>query len=75
MAEQIITLGIGGTPASLTPFITTGLEIGAASVDYRGDCVAADVSIYSVVIAAGSVYTVVAADLSLYEIVAADEGY
>lgn len=29
MAEQIITLGIGGTPASLTPFITTGLEIGA----------------------------------------------
>jgi hypothetical protein len=26
--EQIVTLGIGGTPASLTPFITTGLEIG-----------------------------------------------
>lgn len=26
--EQIVTLGIGGTPATLTPFITTGLEVG-----------------------------------------------
>lgn len=30
MAEQIITLGIGGTPASLTPFILSGLDIGVA---------------------------------------------
>lgn len=29
MAEQIITLGIGATPANLIPFMTTGLEIGA----------------------------------------------
>ena len=32
MAEQIITLGIGATPATLTPFITSGLEIGEAVV-------------------------------------------
>ena len=32
MAEQIITLGIGATPATLTPFITSGLEIGDAVV-------------------------------------------
>ncbi len=32
MAEQIITLGIGATPNNLTPFITTGLEIGAILV-------------------------------------------
>jgi len=30
MAESIITLGIGATPVSLTPFITSGLLIGAA---------------------------------------------
>lgn len=29
MAESIITLGIGGTPDNLTPFITSGLLIGA----------------------------------------------
>lgn len=32
MAEQIITLGVGGEPENLTPFITTGLEVGAAIV-------------------------------------------
>jgi hypothetical protein len=37
MAEQIITLGIGGTPDSLTPFITTGLEIGVSMVVPRLD--------------------------------------
>lgn len=31
MAKQIITLGIGAMD-TLTPFITTGLEIGAAPV-------------------------------------------
>ena len=25
--EQIVTLGIGGEPESMTPFITTGLEV------------------------------------------------
>ncbi len=33
MAESIITLGIGATPVSLTPFITTGLLVGTISVD------------------------------------------
>lgn len=32
MAESIITLGIGATPVSLTPFITTGLLIGEPPV-------------------------------------------
>lgn len=32
MAEQIITLGVGGEPENLTPFITTGLEVGAVAV-------------------------------------------
>lgn len=32
MAEQIITLGIGATPANLTPLLTSGLEIGEAAV-------------------------------------------
>lgn len=31
MAEQIITLGIGGTPANLTPFILSGLDIDASA--------------------------------------------
>ena len=36
MAESIITLGIGATPASLTPFITSGLLIDTylAQVEY-----------------------------------------
>ena len=29
MAEQIITLGIGGTPANLTPFVLSGLDVSA----------------------------------------------
>lgn len=36
MAEQIVTLGIGGTPANLTSFITTGLEIGEVSLFTAG---------------------------------------
>jgi len=28
MAESIVTLGIGGTPVSLFPFITSGLIVG-----------------------------------------------
>lgn len=37
MAEQIITLGVGGEPENLTPFITTGLEVGAVAVAAKLD--------------------------------------
>jgi hypothetical protein len=33
MAESIITLGIGATPVSLTPFITSGLLISSVVID------------------------------------------
>lgn len=42
--EQIVTLGIGGTPATLTPFITTGLEVGQPMVAVEApDCRTFDV--------------------------------
>lgn len=37
MAESVIALGIGASPVSLTPFITTGLLIGDPTVFYPTD--------------------------------------
>lgn len=64
MAEQIITLGIGATPANLTPFITTGLEIGIA---VAAIIACADVTVSLVVTATAATSLVVTATATVTE--------